>query len=439
MGTCFSSAAATRSRPAIEASSAQAEPAARATRPSPIASHSLVHDLPAHSHPSHDASLRPRQSLTPLAGSNSQAGVRGTEPGSGSLGALRMLCDPQRMGLTDGSELALEVEDPYEPGKTVPSRKALKDMLHVMGFDRKAQTDAGRGMNTAGVAFATRVFAAAVEQVASASGHETALLAVAAALKHSGHLGVFRQPERTSEGEFEQNFTIRLGIHANDMADRLHGLRVGEHAFYLIENACFAVRSSHMVGLSMSMLDAGRVRVSLANPADEIVGRFVDVPLSHIKQGLPAFFSGEAFKGICATFVPRSVAEIPTQPESGTMFTEWMKSLHPEAALSNTYFDGKPLMQPIQKGGACTVESLFALMTTTLPRDAYKLAKAACLSTVLAMGNTTGVISPRESARLEERLTSAWRGIGTELQTEKFLPRWRRPTAASQASLASRV
>jgi len=368
--------------------------------------------------------------LTPLAGSNSQTGARGAEPerGAGTLEALRMLCDPQRMGLTDGSEIVLEVEDPYEPGKMVPSREALKGMLHVMGHDRTAATDVGGGMDASFVAFATRVFAAAVEHVASASasGHEAALLAVAAALKHSGHLGAVREPDWTSEGEFDQNFTIRLGIHANDMADRLHGLRVGEHAFYLIANACFAVRLSHMVGLSMSMLDGGRVRVSLANSADEIVGRFVDVPLGHIEQSLPAFLSGDAFKEICATFVLRSreeLAEMPLRPESGALFTEWMKSLHPEAALSNTYFEGKPLMQPIQKGGACTVESLFALMATTLPRDAYKLAKTACLSTVLAMGHTTGVISSKEDARLEERLTSAWRGIGTELQTEKFRSR----------------
>ena len=405
----------------MEASSPQAEPSVRATASSPAASHSLAQDLPARSHSGRDAP-RPRQTLARLAASSSRADARGAESDVGALEAMRMLCDPQSMGLTNGSALALEVEHPYEPGTVVPAREALKGMLHVMTFDRKAAMDAGRGMDVAGAAFATRVFAAALEQIASVSGHEAELLAVAAALKNSGQVNVIREPRRTWDGELEQNFTIRPGIHAHDMANRLRGLHVGEHAFYLITNSSFA--SNHMMGLSMTRLGANRARVSLANPADPTVGRFVDVPLRHIEHGLAGFFSGEVFKRICATFVPQSVAEMPTEPESGTMFTEWMKSLHPKAKLSNAYFEGKPLMQTPQKGGACTVESIFALMATTLPRDAYKLAKAACLSTVLAMGRASEVMSPEECARLEARMTSAWGGIGTELQLKKFAPRW---------------
>jgi hypothetical protein len=117
---------------------------------------------------------------------------------------------------------------------------------------------------------------------------------------------------------------------------------------------------------------------------------------------------------------------MPTQPEAGTIFTEWMKSLNLGTALSSNYFDGKPLLQRPQKGGSCTIESLFALMGTTLPRDAYKLAKAACLSTVLETGKAMDALHPAEQKRIEERRDSAFRGIATEPMPEKFKPHYLR-------------
>jgi hypothetical protein len=97
-----------------------------------------------------------------------------------------------------------------------------------------------------------------------------------------------------------------------------------------------------------------------------------------------------------------------------------MKTLAPGRPLSNDYFDGRPLLQQRQKGGSCTVEAMFALMATALPRDAYKLTKAACLSTVLAMGQATKLVNPAQQARIEERIESAWRGIGGAPQLAKF-------------------
>lgn len=374
-------------------------------------------------HLSPEASDRPGQPFDGLA-SSSQPGARAAAVADCSLQDVRTSCDPHRLGLVHGSDVALVVDDPYHPGRSVPAGKALQDVIRVMSFDRNADMDKGRGMNAAGVAFATRVFSIALGQVASLSPHKDSLRSVADALEHSGLIMVDRRPRRISEDEFEQNFSIKSRISANDMADTLQGLRVGEHAYYLIDNGSFV--GAHMVGLSMSRIDDDMARVSLVNPVDKAVGQFADVPIGRVKEGLASFFSGEAFKDTCKNFVPVSISQIPTQLESGTIFTEWIKSLHPDKnkTLSTEYFDGKPLLQTPQKGGSCTIESIFALMATTLPRDAYKLAKAACLSTVLAMGQATGVMSPAEQARIEERVSSAWGGIGTEPATDKFRERW---------------
>lgn len=325
------------------------------------------------------------------------------------------------MGLVVGDQLALEVEHPDGSGRPIPGPQALASMLYVMSFDRKAPSGEGHGMDLAGAAFATRVFAAAAEHVAPLSRHSSAILAVATALKDCRQIAVIREPNQTSAGKLEQRFTINSRLDAHDAVAAVRQLRVGEHSFFLIVNCNFG--ASHMMGLSMSKIADDLARVSFVNPIDTAAGRFVDVPSDRIRHGMATFFSGEIFKDVSEKFdiaSAKNTSEIPTQPESSTIFTEWMKTLVPGRPLSNDYFDGLPLLQRPQKGGSCTVEAAFALMATTLPRDAYKLTKAACLSTVLAMGQATGVVSPAQQARIEERMDSAWRGIGSAPQPAKF-------------------
>ena len=417
MGICFSSQAASRRRPDAEAASPQAAPRPPASTPSTSGHPSPLHDLARRAHPSPALSIRPRQPLGDLL-SSSRAAVPGGELAACSLQDVRTSCNPHRLGLMHGSQVAIVVEDPYHAGRFIQGGKALQDMVHVMSFDRNAPLHAGRGMNGAGVALATQVFSMALEQVAALSPHEHALLSVADALKDSAQIMVDQQPQRISEDEIQQNFSIQSRVSADGVAHTLQGLGVGQHAFYLIDNGSLA--GSHMMGLSMSRIDEDTARVSLVNPVEKTVGKFADVPIGHVNNGLESFFSGEAFTDVCKNFVPRSPDDLPIQPASGALFTDWIRSLHPDKALSSDYFDGKPLLQTPQKGGSCTVESIFALMATTLPRDAYKLAKAACLSTVREMGQAAGVMSAAEGARIEERLRSAWNGIGREPATEKF-------------------
>jgi hypothetical protein len=325
------------------------------------------------------------------------------------------------MGLVVGDQLALEVEDPYGSGQPIPGPEALARLLTVISFDRNAPSGQGRGMDRAGGAFATQIFAAAAEHVAPLSRHSSAILSVATALKDCRHITVMREPNSTPAGKVEQQFTIHSRSDAHDAAAALRQLRAGEHSFFMIVNCNFG--AAHMVGLSMTKIADDLARVSFVNPIDKAVGRFIDVPSDRIRQGMATFFSGEVFKDVSEKFdiaSAKEISEIPTLPESSTIFTEWMKSLVPGRPLSNDYFDGQPFLQQPQKGGSCVVEAAFALMATTLPRDAYKLTKAACLSTVLAMGQATGVVSPAQQARIEERMGSAWRGIGSAPQLAKF-------------------
>lgn len=403
MGNCFSLKASSGRAPVGRLSSPPPEQVAGFSSPPAATGHGQAQALQPRSNSGADAANRPREPLTR------------------SLEDVRASCDPHRMGLVAGKKLALKVQDPDGSGRPVPGLEALAKMLYVMSFDRKAATGEGTGMDVASAAFATRIFAAAAEQVAPLSRHSCAILSVATALKDCRHITVIREPNRTSAGKLEQNFTINSRLDAHDAAAALQKLRIGEHSFFLITNCDFAV--SHMVGLSMTKIADDLARVSFVNPIIQAAGRFVDVPTDRIEQGMATFFSGEIFKDVCEKFditSAKSTSEIPTQSESSAIFTEWMKTLAPGRPLSNDYFDGRPLLQQRQKGGSCTVEAMFALMATTLPRDAYKLTKAACLSTVLAMGQATKLVDPAQQARIEERMDSAWRGMGSVPQLGKF-------------------
>lgn len=361
--------------------------------------------------------MRQRQRLPMQAGGSSRASGHDAAVPSPSLDTVRKACDPNRMGLIANNAFSIEIDHPYDSGRTVPDKEVLEDIIHVMSFRRNADQATGRGLNAVGVALAVRMFAEALTHVAPVSPDASAIRSVAAALRNTTQITVSRQPRRISEDIVEQNFQCRSRVGASEIADWMSQMRPGQHTFFLINNRSFV---AHMVGLSLSKIDKDVVRVSLVNPVNSRVGSFIDAPLENIEPGMASFFSGDIFKHICATFVSESINEIPTQPESSTIFTEWMKTLNPGKALSSDYFDGKPLLQRSQKGGSCTIESAFALMATTLPRNAYKLAKAACLSTVLETGKALDALNPAERERIKERLDSAVRGIGSEAMPEKF-------------------
>jgi len=362
--------------------------------------------------------MPPRQHLSGLAASALHPGTQRRDAVRCSLEELQAACDPQRMGLVRGGELAIDIQDPFEPAVPVPVRKTLKDVLYVTSFNREAASDVGSGVGARAAALATRVFSEALRQCAPLSGHEGAMLSVATALGNCRQIGVYRSPSRNAEGDLVQRFSVQCVTGAHELGETLRRLPDGGHALFLITNGNFA--GSHMTGLSVSRREHGLARLSFVNPIDEQVGRFVDLPIHHIEQGLQRFFSGTSFENTCSNYVPKSHADHPVMPEAGTIFTEWMKSLQPGKPLSSAYHGDRPFMQVPQKGGSCTIESVFALLATTLPRDAYKLAKSACLSTLLALGESTGVMATAEKVRIEERMQSAWRGIGTEAQPGKF-------------------
>jgi hypothetical protein len=182
---------------------------------------------------------------------------------------------------------------------------------------------------------------------------------------------------------------------------------------------------SHSLGLAVQKQADGRVRLSVINSNGW--------PMQPRARGActPGVFKTMGQDEAVAAIQDLLSGGIPPRPEGMSMrdwtFTglgrpllTWFKGAGPADAEISTDFHGtgRPLASSPQKTEDCTSESLFAFLATVLPPADYKLAKAACLNTLVQICDqleppgTAAANSPLQKARrrLQERITSSLSG-----------------------------
>jgi hypothetical protein len=231
------------------------------------------------------------------------------------------------------------------------------------------------------------------------------------------------QPDLDGAGE------PRLAIYANFDAtitrDTVTSLSPGKIWHVQFVHNRVEETGGHSLGLAVQKQADGRVRLSVINSNGW--------PMQPRARGActPGVFKTMGQDEAVAAIQDLLSGGIPPRPEGMSMrdwtFTglgrpllTWFKGAGPADAEISTDFHGtgRPLASSPQKTEDCTSESLFAFLATVLPPADYKLAKAACLNTLVQICDqleppgTAAANSPLQKARrrLQERITSSLSG-----------------------------
>lgn len=158
--------------------------------------------------------------------------------------------------------------------------------------------------------------------------------------------------------------------------------------------------SGHSLGMGIQKQPDGNFRVSVINPngwpKTPHESRAYPLPWRNPTTDRPALFktvtldeADTAMQALLSNHWPirppglRKTAW--TEAALGRPLLAWLQNMGPARSTLSADFhgDGRPLVSAPQKSGDCGIESLFAFMATALQPADYKLAKAACLATLM--------------------------------------------------------
>jgi len=220
---------------------------------------------------------------------------------------------------------------------------------------------------------------------------------------------------------------------------------IAEHDGFQYHSHKKVATSGHSLGMGIQKQPDGNFRVSVINPNGWTItqpkGKPYSVPWHNWITDRPAVFktvtlndADTAMQDLLSNRWPIPPRELPktawTDAALGQPLLAWLQNMGPaEARLSADFHgNGRPLVSARQKRGDCGIESLFAFMATALQRADYKLAKAACLATLMQIVDRLEVPESRPTklaraigllpeeplqvtrSRLQQRLTTSLSG-----------------------------
>jgi len=235
--------------------------------------------------------------------------------------------------------------------------------------------------------------------------------------------------------------TVQASFDARTAGSRLARLEPGQHWHIRIQLHNEDEESGHAMGIAIQRLSDEDFRISLLNSNgwEDAMDAVVDsgssgiqhvyrtVDMKHAVAAMeqllngpapPASVAGELAWTDCST--GRSLAEWLSQVGPPESEVRW--GMHLDVDRDET---GQPTVTTLQKGGDCIIEAQFAFMASALQPADYKLAKAACLNTLVQLADrleppgTTPANSDLQVARrhLQERITSSLSGHMVAPQT----------------------
>lgn len=191
--------------------------------------------------------------------------------------------------------------------------------------------------------------------------------------------------------------------------ERLANLGPGQHWYVRVTAEHDGVKhqsdqkvaaAGHSLGLGIQKQPDGNFRVSVINPngwpKTQPKGQAYPLPWRSQTTDRPAVFktvtlddADTAMQALLSNRWPIRPPELRkttrTEAALGRPLLAWLQNMGPAGSMLSDDFrgDGRPLVSAPQKSGDCGIESLFAFMATALQPADYKLAKAACLATLM--------------------------------------------------------
>ena len=203
---------------------------------------------------------------------------------------------------------------------------------------------------------------------------------------------------------------------------RLAILEPGQH--WYIRTVLAGEEGAHGMGVNIQKQPDGKVRVSVIN--------------SHGWGSIPHHGNGvvpAAFKTVSMEEAVSAMGKLLSEPlpppvamsdehwtavDKGIPLEEWLNGMdrHESRPSARFHGPGQPLVSTRQKASDCVIESMFAFMASALPPADYKIAKAACLNTLVQIADRleppgTASADPDLQAarrRLQERITTSLSG-----------------------------
>jgi hypothetical protein len=297
---------------------------------------------------------------------------------------------------------------------------ALKEIVLVSGGVRE-------GLSRHEATAMEDLFGFSLMAVAAQCSSPQAAMNAARAL-HRPHDDLQLHGQPGPNGQAEPHFNIVATFDADILRTTLASLSAGEIQKTLVHQTSESEDKkvvAHAMYLALQKQADGRVRLSVIN-----------------SNGWPMQEAGlhDRTPGVFKTLSPDEAVTAMQDPLSGRLPPRpanmypiawahcglgaplffWLKSVGPaDAGISADFHGtGSPLVSSPQKTGDCSTEGLFAFLATVLPPADYKLAKAACLNTLVQICDqleppqTAPADSPLQEARrrLQERITTALSG-----------------------------
>lgn len=223
---------------------------------------------------------------------------------------------------------------------------------------------------------------------------------------------------------------VQASFDTSAVGSRLASLEPGQHWHIRVQSQGEQEHNRHAMGMAIQRLPDGDFRISVLNSNgwEAAMGATQDngpsgiqrvyrtVDMEHAVAAMKQLLNGPV--------PPASASGQQLWAESGTgrPLVEWLSQIGPPGSEHGVDADrdeaGRPVVTTYQKAGDCGIEALFAFMASALQPADYKLAKAACLNTLVQLADRLEPpgTAPEDSAlqaarrRLQERITTSLSG-----------------------------
>jgi hypothetical protein len=223
---------------------------------------------------------------------------------------------------------------------------------------------------------------------------------------------------------------VQASFDTGTAAARLAGLKPGQHWHVRVQSQGEEEHNRHAMGMAIQRLPEGDFRIGVLNsngweaamgaPRDNGPSR-----IQHVYRTVDMEHAVAAMEQLLKGPIPPASAsgqQLWADSAAGCPLVEWLSQVGPPGSEVgvDAHRDeaGRPVVTTRQKAGDCGIEAMFAFMASALQPADYKLAKAACLNTLVQIADrleppgTASADSDLQAARrrLQERITTSLSG-----------------------------
>jgi len=319
---------------------------------------------------------------------------------------------------------------PHDAARQGPSQDgSVHDLLHAVGtpaLERIVRDCAGTGNGLGYIETVAlkQLHGFSLREVAAQCTDPQAAVHAAWALR-ARHCELRLECRPAPDGLAEPGFKVWASFDVATMRATLAALSAGEVWQVWVPHGTDADPPGHALAIGLQKQADGRVRLSVINSNGwHMQGPVRGACTPGVFKTLSQDEAAAAMQDLLSGGIPPRPADLSMRDWTfcalGRPLLTWFMGAGPADAGMSTDFHGtgRPLVSSPQKTGDCASECLFAFLATVLQPADYKLAKAACLNTLVQICDQlehpggAAKKTPLQAARrrLQERITTSLSG-----------------------------